>query len=386
MLDIRVGRVVKAWRHEEADSLYVEQVDVGEAEPRTICSGLVNFVPLHLLQDKKVVVLANLKPRNMRGVKSCGMLMAASDASHENVELLVPPEDSLPGERIWFGSEEEKENQPAAATPNQSQWVPSLSLSFCTAAADTDAATVGSNTNKNEEEEEEEKKKKDPDIIIKEAAEMLDIRVGRVVKAWRHEEADSLYVEQVDVGEAEPRTICSGLVNFVPLHLLQDKKVVVLANLKPRNMRGVKSCGMLMAASDASHENVELLVPPEDSLPGERIWFGSEEEKENQPAAATPNQIQKKKIWELVQPHLKTDASCTAMLGLHVMRTSAGNSKETGSTSFPPSRTPLKPKDFIIFYVGNCGTLAYFYYLTVITCYSKYKICIMKEGELSKSQ
>lgn len=205
----------------------------------------------------------------------------------------------------------------------QSQWVPSLSSSFCTAAADTDAATVGSNTNKNEEEEEE-KQKKDPELIIKEAAEMLDIRVGRVVKAWRHEEADSLYVEEVDVGEAEPRTICSGLVNFVPLHLLQDKKVVVLANLKPRNMRGVKSCGMLMAASDASHENVELLVPPEDSLPGERIWFGSENEKENQPAAATPNQIQKKKIWELVQPHLKTDASCTAMLGLHVMRTSAG--------------------------------------------------------------
>jgi aminoacyl tRNA synthase complex-interacting multifunctional protein 1 len=72
---------------------------------------------------------------------------------------------------------------------------------------------------------------------------------------------------------------------------LQDKKVVVLANLKPRNMRGVKSSGMLMAASDASHENVELLVPPEDSLPGERIWFGSEEEKENQPAAATANQV-----------------------------------------------------------------------------------------------
>ena len=106
----------------------------------------------------------------------------------------------------------------------KSQWVPSLSLSFCTAAADTDAATVGSNTNKNEEEEEE-KKEKDPEIIIKEAAEMLDIRVGRVVKAWRHEEADSLYVEEVDVGEAEPRTICSGLVNFVPLHLLQVSSI-----------------------------------------------------------------------------------------------------------------------------------------------------------------
>ncbi|KAL2922400.1 Aminoacyl tRNA synthase complex-interacting multifunctional protein 1 [Bienertia sinuspersici] len=78
---------------------------------------------------------------------------------------------------------------------------------------------------------------------------------------------------------------------------------------------------MLMAASDALHENVELLVPPEDSAPGERIWFGLEEEKENQPAAATANQIQKKKVWELVQPHLKTDAACVVMLDGHYMQT-----------------------------------------------------------------
>ncbi|KAJ7982703.1 tyrosine--tRNA ligase, cytoplasmic [Quillaja saponaria] len=89
-------------------------------------------------------------------------------------------------------------------------------------------------------------------------------------------------------------------------------------------MRGIKSCGMLMAASDPTHVNVELLVPPEGAVPGERIWFGSEDEKENQPVAATPNQIQKKKIWESVQPYLKTDASCIAMLGEHVMHTSAG--------------------------------------------------------------
>ncbi|KAL9237561.1 hypothetical protein vseg_012094 [Gypsophila vaccaria] len=159
---------------------------------------------------------------------------------------------------------------------------------------------------------------------VREAAGMLDIRVGKVVKAWRHPDADTLYVEEVDIGEDVPRTICSGLVKFVSIDLLQDKKVVVLANLKPRNMRGVKSCGMLMAASDASHENVELLVPPEDSVPGERIWFGTDDEKENQPEAASANQIQKKKVWELVQPHLKTDAARVAMLdGCHMM-TSAG--------------------------------------------------------------
>ncbi|GMI80485.1 hypothetical protein HRI_001717800 [Hibiscus trionum] len=159
---------------------------------------------------------------------------------------------------------------------------------------------------------------------IRNAANLLDIRVGRIIKAWRHEEADSLYVEEVDVGEPEPRIICSGLVKYIPLDLLQDAKVVVLANLKPRNMRGVKSNGMLMAASDAAHENVELLMPPDGAVPGERIWFGTVDDKYGQPEPATPNQVQKKKIWESVQPQLKTDASCTAMLGEHLMQTSAG--------------------------------------------------------------
>lgn len=55
----------------------------------------------------------------MRGVKSFGMLMAASDAAHENVELLVPPDGAVPGERVWFGSIDEKENLPDVVSPNQ---------------------------------------------------------------------------------------------------------------------------------------------------------------------------------------------------------------------------------------------------------------------------
>lgn len=46
-----------------------------------------------------------------------------------------------------------------------------------------------------------------------------------------------------------------------------------------------------MAASDEPHENVELLIPPEGSTPGERIWFGSEEDRDKQPDAAGPNQV-----------------------------------------------------------------------------------------------
>ncbi|XP_073226167.1 uncharacterized protein [Cicer arietinum] len=154
--------------------------------------------------------------------------------------------------------------------------------SFCTLSSDTVTESIVSESNVKGENDKS---------LIKDAAGLLDIRVGRIVRAWKHDEAESLYVEEVDIGEPEPRIICSGLVNYIPLEQLQGKKVIVLSNLKPRNMHGVKSSGMLMAASDSKHENVELLFPPEEANPGERIWFGSEDEKDNQPAAAAPNQL-----------------------------------------------------------------------------------------------
>jgi tRNA-binding EMAP/Myf-like protein len=45
----------------------------------------------------------------------------------------------------------------------------------------------------------------------------LDFRVGRILEARKHPDADSLYVEIIDLGEEKPRTVVSGLVRFVPL-------------------------------------------------------------------------------------------------------------------------------------------------------------------------
>lgn len=67
-----------AWQHPDADSLYVEKIDVGEPEPRTVVSGLVQFVPREQLQDRLVVLLCNMKPKAMRGVESKGMVLCAS--------------------------------------------------------------------------------------------------------------------------------------------------------------------------------------------------------------------------------------------------------------------------------------------------------------------
>ena len=65
---------------------------------------------------------------------------------------------------------------------------------------------------------------------------------------------------------------------------------MVLCNLKPRNMRGIKSEGMLLCASNDSHESVEPLVPPQDSQPGERVAYG-EDETAAQPEPETPNKV-----------------------------------------------------------------------------------------------
>ena len=46
---------------------YVEEVDVGEEKPRTVISGLVKFIPEDEMQNRKAIMLCNLKPAKMRG-------------------------------------------------------------------------------------------------------------------------------------------------------------------------------------------------------------------------------------------------------------------------------------------------------------------------------
>tara|TARA_B100000482_G_scaffold108322_1_gene78183 strand:- start:407 stop:742 length:336 start_codon:yes stop_codon:yes gene_type:complete len=98
--------------------------------------------------------------------------------------------------------------------------------------------------------------------------------------------------------------------------------VIVLANLKSRNLAGVPSHGMILCASDESHENVELLVCPEGAVPGERVKFGAWESEQSAPH--TENQMKKKKTWEKVAPDLKTTADCVAAYKGAEMVTSAG--------------------------------------------------------------
>ncbi|MCP4754720.1 MAG: methionine--tRNA ligase [Proteobacteria bacterium] len=73
---LKVGQIKTVSSHPSADLLYVEEVDCGEEKPRTIVSGLVKYYTPEQLIGKKVLIVANLAPADLRGVSSEGMLLA----------------------------------------------------------------------------------------------------------------------------------------------------------------------------------------------------------------------------------------------------------------------------------------------------------------------
>lgn len=141
----------------------------------------------------------------------------------------------------------------------------------------------------------------------------LDLRIGKIVEVQKHPDADSLYLEKIDCGEAQPRTVVSGLVKFVPIEEMQNRVVVVLCNLKPAKMRGVTSEAMVMCAS--TPEKVEVLTPPPGSVPGDLVHCEGYDRKPD--AQMNP----KKKIFETVAPDLRTNnqlVACYKDAALHV--------------------------------------------------------------------
>ena len=77
----------------------------------------------------------------------------------------------------------------------------------------------------------------------------VDLRVGQVLSAERVKGADKLLHLKVDLAEAEPRSIVAGIAEAYPPEQLIGRKVVIVANLAPRKLRGLTSNGMIVAAS-----------------------------------------------------------------------------------------------------------------------------------------
>lgn len=134
----------------------------------------------------------------------------------------------------------------------------------------------------------------------------LDIRVGRILKVWEHEEAEKLYCEEIDVGEDKPRQIASGLRPYLSKSDLENRLVLVLCNLKERKLVGFPSHGMVLCASNEDHTQVRIVNPPVDAKIGERIIIPNVPVSEEGTEPYPENKIAKKKVVESLAPYLKT--------------------------------------------------------------------------------
>jgi methionyl-tRNA synthetase len=96
------------------------------------------------------------------------------------------------------------------------------------------------------EKKEEKKEAEESEISIDDFVK-IDLRVAEIVKAEKHPDADKLLILQLKLGN-ETRQVVSGIAKYYEPEDLIGKKVVMVYNLKPVVLRGVESCGMILAA------------------------------------------------------------------------------------------------------------------------------------------
>jgi methionyl-tRNA synthetase len=160
----------------------------------------------------------------------------------------------------------------------------------------------GSQAERAQREVTEEAEKESPEELFR---KNIELRAAKITEIERHPEADKLYIETLDDGSGEPRQIVSGLVPHYSEEDLLGKTIIIVSNLKPAKLRGVKSNGMLLAASDKTPdgtERVEVLFV-DHAEPGERLVLEGDDAE-----AAQVEHLSRLKIDDFFEVPIKADA------------------------------------------------------------------------------
>ena len=104
----------------------------------------------------------------------------------------------------------------------------------------------------------------------------MDLRVAQIKTCEDIEGADKIYKLTIDAGEAVPagwqvRTVVAGIKLFYTKEELIGKKVVFVANLEPKMLKGVSSHGMLLAASTEDKSSLTLVTVDKDIPNGSKV-------------------------------------------------------------------------------------------------------------------
>jgi len=100
--------------------------------------------------------------------------------------------------------------------------------------------------------------------------EKLDLKVGEITEVEEIPNADKLYKLTINIGE-EMRTVCAGIKQYYAKDDLKGKKIILLANLAPRKLKGIESQGMILVAVNSDENEVVLLSPENEIEVGSRI-------------------------------------------------------------------------------------------------------------------
>ena len=171
--------------------------------------------------------------------------------------------------------------------------------------------------NKENKEKNKENKEKIPGhqkkgMDIFDIFKLTDLRVGKVTSAKIMEGFNDVYELKIDIGEEQPRNIGTGLRNYVPIEKIQDSKVILFSNLKPKRFgKDFESHGMIMCAGkkdkDNNKETFELIRPNENAKIGEKVFIeGTELDSSVVP------QISGGRFQKCIN-YFKTDENCFCM-------------------------------------------------------------------------
>lgn len=105
-------------------------------------------------------------------------------------------------------------------------------------------------------------------MIAFEDFQKLDLRIGKIIEAYKIEGSEKLLKLSVDLGEMQ-RQIIAGIGRQYAPEDLAGRDIVVLVNLEPRNLMGLESQGMLLAAE--GEQGPVLLMPDQELKPGSKI-------------------------------------------------------------------------------------------------------------------
>ena len=154
----------------------------------------------------------------------------------------------------------------------------------------------------------------------------LEFKVGVIINVWVHPDADKLYCEEIDVGEDEPRQIASGLRPHFTLEQMLGQRLLVVSNLKAKNLVGFKSHGMVLCAATTKEDGTELVEfvePPADAVVGEVVTFDGLPV----PVPWSAAQVEKKKVFAACMEGMKTTDTGEGAWNGHIFTTSAGPCK-----------------------------------------------------------